>query len=221
MDSTRILVILFKNSIAGNEISFFRGAVIHALNEQANVLFHNHQEEKFRYAYPLIQYKKIRGRAAIVCINEGTEAVGQFFSACNFTFRLGDREVEMEIDSVKPQRFLVQVWDSMFRYCIRKWLPLNSDNYQKYNEMEGIGEKTAFMERILTGNILSFAKGIERRLDKEVICKLTGLRNYGLVDCKGVKLMAFDGEFQCNVSLPDYVGIGKSTSVGFGVITRM
>jgi CRISPR/Cas system endoribonuclease Cas6 (RAMP superfamily) len=77
------------------------------------------------------------------------------------------------------------------------------------------------MERILTGNILSFAKGIGVRLDKEVICKLTGLRNYGLVDCKGVKLMAFDGEFRCNVSLPDFIGIGKSTSVGFGMVTRI
>lgn len=38
---------------------------------------------------------------------------------------------------------------------------------------------------------------------------------------KGVKLMAFDAEFKTNMSLPDYVGIGKNASIGFGVVTHI
>ena len=75
-----ILVIRFKNEISLLEIPFFRGAILHALHGEANVLFHNHVDESsFRYSYPLIQYKRIQGKAAIVCLKEGTEAIGHFF----------------------------------------------------------------------------------------------------------------------------------------------
>lgn len=33
--------------------------------------------------------------------------------------------------------------------------------------------------------------------------------------------MAFDVEFKANLSIPDYVGIGKNASIGCGVITRV
>ena len=33
--------------------------------------------------------------------------------------------------------------------------------------------------------------------------------------------MAFDIEFVTNMSLPDYIGIGKNASIGYGVITHV
>lgn len=50
------------------EVKLFRAAAIHAL-QNAEVLFHNHLDgEKLRFGYPLIQYKRIRRKAAIVCV---------------------------------------------------------------------------------------------------------------------------------------------------------
>ncbi|MDC2653660.1 hypothetical protein PO254_21810, partial [Bacteroides ovatus] len=145
-----ILVIRFKNEISLLEIPFFRGAILHALHGEANVLFHNHVDESsFRYSYPLIQYKRIQGKAAIVCLKEGTEAIGQFFSEGTFTFNLGNRYVKMELGSVLSRKCLVQTWNSMFKYRIRRWIPLNSENYQRYKAMEGISEKISFLESIL------------------------------------------------------------------------
>ena len=68
-----LLTICFKNEILASEIPLFRGAVIHAIQDKADVLFHNHVGQSFRYAYPLIQYKRIRKKAAIVCLKQGTE----------------------------------------------------------------------------------------------------------------------------------------------------
>ncbi|MDR2804596.1 MAG: hypothetical protein LBB85_02990, partial [Dysgonamonadaceae bacterium] len=59
-NKTSVLVIYFSNSVSQNEISKFRGAVINMLTSN-NVLFHNHTDDGLRYAYPLIQYKRIRG----------------------------------------------------------------------------------------------------------------------------------------------------------------
>jgi hypothetical protein len=220
MEYTRILIIRFTNEIASHEIKLFRGAVIHALDHN-NVLFHNHLDNKFLYNYPLIQYKRINKRAAIVCVNQGTDAIGDFFSSHNFMFMLGDRNIEMDIESVKPQRLVVQIWNTAFKYHIRKWLPLNSENYEKYQDIEGLAERVSFLEHILIGNILSFTKGLGIFLDKEVICKILQLSDPVMIGNKGVKLMSFDALFESNVSIPDYVGIGKNASINFGTVTRV
>ncbi len=100
----KTLVITFKNELKQAEIGRFRGAVI-AATENAGVLFHNHlEDEKFRYSYPLIQYKRNRKRAAIVCVGEGTEAIGDFFSSCNFEIEIGERPVLLEVDAVKASQ---------------------------------------------------------------------------------------------------------------------
>ena len=204
------------------EIPFFRGAILNVLHGEANVLFHNHvSESSFRYSYPLIQYKRIQGKAAIVCLKEGTEAIGQFFSEGTFTLNIGNRLVKMELESVLPRKCLIQTWNSMFKYRIRRWLPLNSENYQKYKVMESISEKISFLEGILVANLLSFSKGMGIYMEKEIQCKLTSLHDPFLIKNKGVKLMAFDIEFITNMSLPDYIGIGKNASIGYGIITHV
>ena len=95
MSIVRLLIIQFNNTIERKEIPLFRGAVIESVKDSNNVLFHNHIGEGFRYSYPLIQYKRIHQKAAIVCINEGTDSIGEFFSSCNFQFKLGEKYVEM------------------------------------------------------------------------------------------------------------------------------
>jgi hypothetical protein len=220
MGKTKTLILQFKNEVFPYEISKFRGAIIDILTEK-NILFHNHLgETNFRYSYPLIQYKRIRQHAAIVCLNEGTEAIGLLMMQGNFTCRIGDNEVVMEIESVKANQFLIQTWESSFTYRIRKWLPLNQENYNEYIQLEGIGEKCMFLERILIGNVLSFAKGLEIHFDNEVVCKILEISDPITIKYKNVKMMAFDVEFKSNVSIPDYIGLGKGASLGHGTVVR-
>lgn len=218
--NVNVLLVRFRNEIANSEVAMFRGAVINAV-DNSDVLFHNHTDgDGFRYAYPLIQYKRINRKAAITCIGEGTEVIGKFFSSCNFDVTLGDRNMTLEVESVRAYKTLVQVWDTMFTYHIRKWLPLNQENYKKYEALDSIVERYAFLERLLTGNILSFAKSMAVYFEKQVECKITSADEPRLLRYKGVKMMAFDMEFKSNVSLPDYIGLGKGVSLGFGTVVR-
>lgn len=214
------LLIRFQNEIANNEVAMFRGAIINAV-DNSDVLFHNHTDDDgFRYAYPLIQYKRINRKAAITCIGEGTEAIGKFFSSCNFDVVLGNRNMTLEVESVRAHKTLVQVWDSVFTYHLRRWLPLNQENYRKYEALDSIVERYAFLERLLTGNILSFAKSMSIFFDQRVECRITSAETPRLISYKGVKMMSFDVEFKTNVSLPDYIGLGKGVSLGFGTVVR-
>ena len=216
----KTLLIRFSNPISQVEVECFRGAVIHAM-EDANILFHNHlEDDKLRYAYPLIQYKRINGKAAILCIGEGTEAIGEFFSACDFDVRIGNRQVRLEVEKINANQTLVQIWDTMFTYHLRKWLPLNQENYEKYVAMDSIADRYAMLERLLTGNILSFAKGLGIHFENRMECRITAAEKPYIIPYKGVKMMSFDAEFKINVSLPDFVGLGKGVSLGRGTVVR-
>lgn len=217
---TKILILRFNNTVSHNELPFLRGAINNALSTQSHVLFHNHEQEGYRYAYPLIQYKRINQQAALVCINEGTEAVGLLLLQDNCLFQIGNREVEMEINGIKAHQHLIQAWDSSFSYYLRKWLPLNQENYEIFQKIEGIAEKCQFLERILIGNILSMGKGLGIHFDREITCTITQFSEPKLMTLKNIKMMAFDIEFKCNVSLPDYFGLGKGASIGFGMVAR-
>lgn len=154
-------------------------------------------------------------------MKEGTEVIGEFLSEGNFSCQLGYRLAEMEIEKVLSRKYTVQVWNSLFRYRIRRWLPLNAENYRKYREIEECTERISFLENILIANLLSFAKGIGIHIETEIQCKLSSLSEPYPVINKHVKLMAFDVEFKTNMSLPDYVGIGKNASIGYGIVTHI
>lgn len=219
--SIQTFVVKFSNELAFGEIPLFRGAVIKSLGANPELLFHNHTgDNTYRYSYPLIQYKRIHKKAAIFCIGEGVDVMGEFLSANNFSIMLGERPVKLTIEAVSPKRTLVQTWDSVFRYHLRNWLSLNSDNYLKLKDLDEYSARIAFLENILIGNLLSFAKGMKIDIQKEITCKLLSLSEPRLINVKGVKMMAFDTEFKTNLSLPDYMGIGKHASIGFGTIVR-
>lgn len=216
---TNILTIKFNNEIKPYEVNLFRGAIINSLDEKL-LLFHDHDGEKLRYGYPLIQYKRVGGRAAIICLNQGTEEIGELFNSGNFNLHLGNRQMEAQISDIMPSRYNIQIWDKMFKYRIRRWIPFNSENYKKYQALEGLADRMAFLEKILTGNILSFAKGLGIWFEGKVECKITQLSDSYIVEAKGIKMASFNAEFISNVSIPSYVGLGKHVSIGFGIVTH-
>lgn len=214
-------IIKFCNEIRFCDIPYFRSGILQAMEYDANLLFHNHiSETEFRYSYPLIQYKRINKKAAIVCLGDGASVIGEFFVKQNLKVPIKGQIVELNIDSLKPRNYNVQIWDTMFVYRIRKWLPLNSENYERYQELEGVVERTSFLEKILIGNILSMAKGLDINIKEEIKCKILSIEPPRLMLAKGVKLMAFDVEFKTNFSIPEYVGLGKHASLGFGTVTK-
>jgi hypothetical protein len=50
------------------------------------------------------------------------------------------------------------------------------------------------------------------------ILKLHSLHNNTF---KGMKMECFDAVFKTNITLPDFIGLGKGASLGFGTLFRM
>ena len=215
----QLLFILFKTPVTEREISSFRGAVIHSLQNNS-LLFHNHDGEGFRYAYPLIQYKSIKGNAALVCINQGAKDVNDFFDSNTSVLNLRNHKVELKIDEVMPIVHHVHISEQMIPYRLKKWIPLNSDNYEEYRKLDSMVERIYFLEKVLTGNILSFAKGVGVRFAEQVKCTITDISSTYQTKVKRVPMQCFDIHFKSNVSLPNFIGLGKHASINFGVVTQ-
>ena len=221
MENTRILTLFFNIDLAAFEVPYFRGAVLSALGDHPDVAFHNHQGDGYRYAYPLIQYKRIHKRAAIVCLNEATVLIGSLLSKAGSPVAIGDRTAELSVEGVSPQHIRIQTWHTSFRYRLRRWIPCNQKNYAAYQALDGEVERIRFLERMLTAHLMSFLKGVGIWVENTVECTIQSLSEPYKVRNKGVPLMAFDLQFKTNLSLPNYVGIGKNASIGYGIITSV
>ena len=219
--SMKTICIEFKNEIKHWEIPLFRGAVIAAVGDNDEILFHNHKGDGFRYAYPLIQYKRIHGKAALVALGEGTETLGIFFSKDKLPMSIGNHSIDLEAENVRANQIRVQLWKTVFTYSLRKWLPLNKENLEVFTKTEGVMARCALLERTLKGNMLSFLKGCGIHIKDELHCTITQLSEPFNVRYKGVNMKGFDVTFRTNLSIPDYIGLGKGVSVGNGIVTRM
>jgi len=215
----RTLTVIYDTEISNREIPLFRGAVLKSLGDKANLLFHNHTgEETFRYSYPLIQYKRLNGKAAMVCVEEGTDIIGQFMSETSGILKIGQKEVKCEVARVLPTRILMQTWKKPFKYHLNRWLPLNSKNYLLYKATEDEDERKTMLENVLKGNLLSMLKGFGIHLEDELLVIINQLSEPYIIYNKGIALMAFNAKFTCNLSIPNNVGIGKNASIGCGII---
>lgn len=128
---------------------------------------------------------------------------------------MGKRKLRLCIDKII--RSEVELTDNgIAAYCLDSWLALNEENYKKFQSLESLSERIAMLESVLTGNILSMYKGCGVFIERPLHVKLLDLSPPKTVRYKSIPLVAFDVEFNSNVSVPLYAGLGKHVSVGFG-----
>ncbi len=218
----RVLSVVFDTPIEPWELRAFRGAVARKAGWE-HELFHNHNNDTggFHYRLPLIQYKQDHGKPMLVCLNEGIEELHHFFSQPDWTLELNGRHTPVRIARLDVKQFTLNVWEKPFRYHIRHWIALNEENYATWTRLEGMVERLALLEKILLNQIVALLHQLGYHPERAVEVKLIDKKEERWISYKGVKMLAFSLEFGCNVALPDYLGIGKGCSSGWGVVKRL
>lgn len=190
--------------------------------QEHSPLLHNHYADgRLRYAYPLVQYKVLGGMPVLVGIQEGAQLLAELFFRIK-TLRIGEREYPVMERDIAFRNVAVGPGEQLmdYRFC-SLWMPLNQDNYAEYQQ-KNVDEKRAMLARILTGNILSFYKGIQLFLPPEVrIMTTVRPEEVRLTGFKDQLMTGINGGFTTNVLLPDWIGLGKSVSRGYGAIERI
>lgn len=214
-----VLSVMLNVRLKDIELPFLRGALI-SKTSGSDILFHGHLPGGLRYSYPLIQYKKLGEYAAVVALQEAVPQLEKLLleNAVPMELRLGRRMVCASVSDVFRQSVDMSVSKVMRTFEITRWLPLNQENYEVYCSMDSLADKFAFLENLLVGNILSFAKGVGVFFEDQICVSIVYLHSTRTFKYKGVEMLGFDVQFRTNVSLPEFIGLGKGVSLGFGTV---
>jgi hypothetical protein len=184
-------------------------------------VFHNHDRNGADiYRYPLVQYKVIDGTSLILGIAGGMNALWKIFDEVSMVV-LGDYKVEIFDKKSLIKQGLLRTTDNRPSYSfLTPWLALNQKNYEKYVILEAWTKRKAMLESILVGNLISMSKSLGYTVPAPITARLGKMKEVK-TSLKGTPMLGFLGEFSVNFDIPDYWGIGKSVSRGFGTVKRI
>jgi hypothetical protein len=221
MSKIRCLHIKFSENIQAYDIPKFRAAVIEKTKRESD-LFHNHVDEtKFIYRYPLIQYKVCNRKASLLCLNEATEDIHYLLRQRNFDFRIGSKTINYEIDDVRLKYERIQTWEEDFRYNMLHWMALNQENYEAFKQKESIVERVSFLEDILMAHLRIFMEGVGATETVPLRASILEIKEEKHIEYKKVFHLCFTVNFKTNLSIPNYAGLGKGVSIGFGIVKKL
>lgn len=189
------------------------------LFKEYSPLLHNHLESgEAAYRYPLVQYKVLDGIPTLVGLQEGADLlIGLFLKIKEL--QIADTTYPVFQKNIESKMINIGLSDDLHAYRFQTlWMALNQQNYATYLA-ENDEQKAKHLKAILTGNILSFYKGMDYRAEGNIMANLK-ITNQRETQFKNNSMLAFEGEFVTNTILPDAVGLGKSVARGFGTIAN-
>ena len=138
---------------------------------------------------------------------------------------------EIDIDGVVIPVFEknLSVEDVDFGYChetfvyefVSPWIGLNQTNFKKYAGIKNREDREELLKKSLIGNILSMSKFLNCWLEPDQQIKVDLKLSEKPVNLKTKRMIGFTGIFKTNFAIPDFLGIGKSVSRGFGVVKKV
>jgi len=183
-----------------------------------NILLHNHENESLRYTYPRVQYKIIDPHSIIIGLAEGVKALRLLAQLDRIV--IGHEDIQIEDFQINESQARWGILKDQFSYSfLTPWLALNEKNYEKYQKIGRWIERKKLLESILIGNIISISKSLGYTVDEPITAKIIDMKEVK-ANLKGTPMLGFLGTFSVNFEIPDYWGIGKSVSRGFGTIRR-
>lgn len=183
-------------------------------------IFHHHLDDAgLIYLYPRIQYKIIEGVPLIVGLSEGAKILEEISPEIK-DLKLNGSSYNVNSIVVRTIDYKPTMTRKPIQYSlITPWLALNQRNSRVYNNLSSFKEKKDFVNRILVGNILSFCKGFGIVCDRRLYAHTHIDAEEVLF--KGIQMNAFMGKIRVNFDFPDFIGIGKAASFGFGSVQKV
>jgi len=167
----------------------------------------------------MIQYKFLGDSPTIVGVNEGAELLQKIH------YDLDELIIGREEIKLKGKNLIFRSDDyglsaRVISYSfLTPWLALNEKNYEQYQKFGTWSERKELLENILIGNILSMSKSLGYTVPQPIKAEIGKVREVK-TRLKDVPMLGFLGTFSVNFEIPDYWGIGKSVSRGFGTLIK-
>ena len=214
--SVKTLQLSFNLDIEPWQLAQWRGAFIQMAGWEDD-RFHNHKGEKgYHYRYPVIQYRRRKGQAALLAINEGVTAVQQVLAANDWTIEWQGNKQSLMIEDLRMHEDAIAVTEQLQEYRLYKWVALNQENLKKWDTCQHLIERIQLLQPLLRNHLLACLWGLGWEGKETIQVNIQHLHGHRSIRLHGTKFLAFDLSFSTNVTLPHHVGIGKGVSHGQG-----
>ena len=196
-------------------------------------LIHQHDGKKYIYDYPLFQSKmindtpKIIGIGSFLKVEDGVSVLKDIYNKFDEII-LGKNiyKITGRSFSIKNKEF--GITNDMLTYkLVTPWYPYSPKNYKKFLITRNAKERYELLEKILKGNIITISKRMNKlsasrayEIIGDINCDLN-VKIKGKCEFHGHSFIMYDGSFDVNVQIPNYIGIGSNSSFGFGAVKRI
>lgn len=166
-----------------------------------------------------MQYKVVNEKPFVLGINEGAEILRQIYEEIDYlTIGNANYKITHKRLILTDGEFATAPHPVSYTF-LTPWLALNEENYEKYQRLGSEEKRRELLKKVLVGNILSIAKSLGYTVEEKIQAEIKRIRE-APTSLKGVPMLGFLGEFAVNFEIPDYWGLGKSVSRGFGTIIK-
>ncbi len=185
-----------------------------------NPYAHHHKSDgSLIYKYPCVQYKVIEKSCLLIGFGEGLEIVKKTFHNLK-VLNLNGKWEEILSKALESYTAFFNISDISHSYTfLTPWLALNEKNYEEYQKLGTWKKRKVLLEKILIGNIISMSKSLGYTVPEPIRANVDRIKEVKS-SLKGTPMLGFIGTFSVNFEIPDYWGIGKSVSRGFGTVVR-
>ena len=216
---TKILTVLFADVYQRpSDLPKLRGYFSQKFPDHTEL--HNHLPGgKFSYKFPQVQYRIIDKHPALIGFGNGIEILKKIFFELDEMI-INNRKYTINEKEIYLKEYDFGVADKFINYkFLSPWMALKEENYVKYKTLNQI-EQQNFLKHILRENLKTLSKGFDYTIPDIEKIKVEGFFKPKSVNFKNLKMLCFTGEFMVNFFIPDFLGIGKQSARGFGVVTQ-
>jgi len=222
----RLLTISFNTLIRPWEVPIFRSAVAKKVGLEHD-LYHNHNNQngmdtaEYHHRYPLIQYKQHQGRPMLLCLEAGVDALQHLFEQPDLSIDMAGTSRPLRVGRLDMRHHDFDNGGEERAYHLRDWLALNEENYANYTQCKGKVAEIRLLEKILQNQLVALCYAFGQTPPEALEVCIQDLREPRWIDYKDVKIRCFSIEFSARINLPNYLGLGKGASTGWGVLRRL
>lgn len=195
------------------------------VNKHPHPLFHNHLPDGksiYRSRGAPFQFKVINNEVYILALNEGVDFATSFQWPDAITIPLGRGKIVAELELASKIKKQASFRPSGM-WCYRNispYIALNQDKHKFYLSLSEEGKRKT-IEKGITNHILTAAKWCGIKVAHRIRTNLIQTKKGVPLRVKdNLSFMPFDVMFECNTEIPDYIGIGKFVSRGYGTVVQ-
>lgn len=225
MNSNLCLINYKPKNLPGSFEIFSSSIRQYFVDKYPHPLFHNHYPDGksiYRSHGAPFQFKVINNEVFIIALNEGIDFANSFQWPDFLAITLGRSGVSVEFELYS--KTIVQAnFSESDRLCYRNLSPyiaLNQDKHKIFLSLSD-DDKRKTIEKGLGNHILTAAKWCGITVSHQIQIDLILMRPGCPIKIKdNLNFLSFDVMFESNTEIPNYIGLGKFVSRGYGTVIQ-